>query len=701
MNLINVENVTKSYGPTPLLDAVSLGIDEGDRVGVVGRNGGGKTTLVEILAKAAEPDEGRVTHARGLRAGYLTQRDVFPPGATVRGVVLGDRPEHEWAGDTRARDILSGLIGDLDLDATLDGMSGGELRRIALARLLVPDLDLVILDEPTNHLDLEAIDWLARHLRGRRVALLVVTHDRWFLDEVTDRTWEVVDGRVERYEGGYSAYVLAKAERARIAAATEAKRRNLLRKELAWLRRGPQARTSKPKFRVDAAQALIADEPPPRDAVELTRFATARLGKTVLEAEDVTVRVDSRSGAPAERREPTRTFPPGGVGGRPPGGEGVDSRSGAPAEWREPTRTFPPGGVGGRPPGGEGVDSRSGAPAEWRESTRTFPPGGVGGRPPGGEGVDSRKRESTRTLFEHLTWRLGPGDRIGVVGVNGSGKSTLLRLLDGSVAPESGRLVRGRTVQLAHLSQNLEELDPSRRVLESVEEIRRRITVGKREWTAGQLLERLGFRGDRQWTPVGDLSGGERRRLQLLRLLMGEPNVLLLDEPTNDLDIETLTEVEDLLDGWPGTLVVVSHDRYFLERVTDRIVALLGDGRVSLLPGGVDEYLRRRAEGTAPTRAAASGTTATAVTAPKPTDSAAKGGAAKGGGREWRARKELDRLERRLDRLAQQEAELHEQLAAAATDYERLQELDGKLKAIQAEAARVEEEWLMLAEDVS
>jgi len=601
VNLINVENVTKSYGPEPLLDAVSLGIDEGDRVGVVGRNGGGKTTLVEILAKAAEPDEGRVTHARGLRAGYLTQRDAFPPGATVRGVVLGDRPEHEWAGDTRARDILSGLIGDLDLDAALGGMSGGELRRIALARLLVPDLDLIILDEPTNHLDLEAIDWLARHLRGRRVALLVVTHDRWFLDEVTDRTWEVVDGRVERYEGGYSAYVLAKAERARIAAATEAKRRNLLRKELAWLRRGPRARTSKPKFRVDAAQALIADEPPPRDAVELTRFATARLGKTVLEAEDVTVRV----GAPS------------------------------------------------------------------------------------------------RTLFEHLTWRLGPGDRIGVVGVNGSGKSTLLRLLDGSVAPGSGRLVRGRTVQLAHLSQNLEELDPSRRVLESVEEIRRRITVGKREWTAGQLLERLGFRGDRQWTPVGDLSGGERRRLQLLRLLMGEPNVLLLDEPTNDLDIETLTEVEDLLDGWPGTLVVVSHDRYFLERVTDRVVALLGDGRVSMLPGGVDEYLRRRAEGTVPARAAASGTTATAVTAPKPADSGAKGGAAKGGGQEWRARKELDRLERRLDRLAQQEAELHEQLAAAATDYERLQELDGRLKAIQAEAARVEEEWLMLAEDVS
>ncbi|WP_067456023.1 ABC-F family ATP-binding cassette domain-containing protein [Actinomadura macra] len=589
MNLINLENVTKAYGPQPLLDAISLGLDDGDRVGVVGRNGGGKSTLVSVLARQTEPDGGRVTHARGLRLGFLTQRDEFPEGATVRSVVLGDRAEHEWAGDTGARDVLAGLLSGLDLDAPLAGMSGGERRRVALARLLVPESDLLILDEPTNHLDIEAIDWLARYLKTRKVALLVVTHDRWFLDEITDRTWEVVDGRVERYEGGYSAYVLAKAERSRIAAATEAKRQNLLRKELAWLRRGPQARTSKPKFRVDAAQALIADEPPLRDAVELTRFATARLGKTVYDLEDVTVRLGDRS------------------------------------------------------------------------------------------------------LFERMTWRLGPGDRVGLVGVNGSGKSTLLRLLDGSVAPVAGTVVQGKTVQLAHLTQNLEELDPSRRVLESVEEIRRRITVGKREWTASQLLERLGFPGDRQWTPVGDLSGGERRRLQVLRLLMGEPNVLLLDEPTNDLDIETLTEVEDLLDGWPGTLVVVSHDRYFLERITDHVVALLGDGRVSLLPGGIDEYLERRAAGTAPSRPPESPAKPAkqAEAAPKPK-----------GGQDWKARKELDRLERRLEKLAGQEAELHERLAAHATDYAKLQELDGRLKEIQAEAAQVEEEWLMLAEDV-
>ncbi|MGI5204202.1 ABC-F family ATP-binding cassette domain-containing protein [Spirillospora sp. CA-108201] len=586
MNLINLENVAKAYGPKPLLDAVSLGLDEGDRVGVVGRNGGGKSTLVSVLARETEPDDGRVTHARGIRLGYLTQRDEFPEGATVRSVVLGDRAEHEWAGDVRAREILGGLLADLDLDAPLAGMSGGERRRVALARLLVPESDLILLDEPTNHLDIEAIDWLARHLRGRKVALLVVTHDRWFLDEVTDRTWEVVDGRVERYEGGYSAYVLAKAERSRIAAATEAKRQNLLRKELAWLRRGPQARTSKPKFRVDAAQALIADEPPARDAVELTRFATARLGKTVYDIEDVGVRLGDRE------------------------------------------------------------------------------------------------------LFRRMTWRLGPGDRVGLVGVNGSGKSTLLRLLDGSVQAASGTVVQGKTVQLAHLSQNLEDLDPARRVLESVEEIRRRITVGKREWTASQLLERLGFAGDRQWTPVGDLSGGERRRLQLLRLLMGEPNVLLLDEPTNDLDIETLTEVEDLLDGWPGTLVVVSHDRYFLERITDHVVALLGDGRVSMLPGGVDEYLERRAAGTAPKPGSVRDEPAPAP--PKP----------KVGGQDWKARKELDRLERRLEKLAAQQAALHEQLAAHATDYAKLQELDARLKEIQAEAAGVEEEWLMLAEDL-
>jgi ATP-binding cassette subfamily F protein uup len=574
VNLINAEGLGKAYGPVPLLDDVSLGVSAGDRIGVVGRNGGGKTTLVSVLAGRVDYDSGRVTHARDLRLGYLGQRDELPRDATVRSVVFKDRAEHDWAGDPRAREILGGLLPGVPLDAPIVGMSGGERRRVALADLLVPQTDVLVLDEPTNHLDIEAIAWLAGHLKTR--TLIVVTHDRWFLDEVTDRTWEVADGQVHRYDGGYSAYVLAKAERARIAASAEEKRQNLLRKELAWLRRGPQARSTKPKFRVDAANALIADEPPARDTVELVRFATARLGKTVYDVEDVTVRLGDR------------------------------------------------------------------------------------------------------TLFEHLTWQLGPGDRIGLVGVNGSGKTTLLRLLDGSVTPKAGHVRKGKTVQLAHLSQELVELEPTRRVLESVEEIKRRITLGKREFTAGQMLERFGFRGDAQWTPVGDLSGGERRRLQLLRLLMAEPNVLLLDEPTNDLDIDTLTELEDLLDGWPGSLVLVSHDRYFLERVSDHVLALLGDGRLAMLPGGVDEYLERRTK------------------SPEPPVRTAESKPAKNA---WQAKKDLDRLERRIERLGERETELHDLMAAHATDHEKLLTLDADLRAVRAEREDAEEQWLELADD--
>ena len=576
MNLINAEDLGKAYGPVPLLDGVSLGVSAGDRIGIVGRNGGGKTTLVSVLAGRTDHDSGRVTRTRDLRLGYLSQRDEFAASATVRSLVFGERAEHDWAGDARARDILAGLLPGVPLDAPVAGMSGGERRRVALSRLLVPETDLIVLDEPTNHLDIEAIAWLAGHLKDR--TLIVVTHDRWFLDEVTDRTWEVSDGQVHRYEGGYSAYVLAKAERSRIAASAEEKRQNLLRKELAWLRRGPQARTSKPKFRVDAANALIADEPPARDSVELVRFATARLGKTVYDVEDAAVQLGDR------------------------------------------------------------------------------------------------------TLFEHLTWQLGPGDRVGLVGVNGSGKTTLLRLLEGSVRPRTGRVVTGKTVRLAHLSQELAELDPARRVLETVAEIRQRITIGKREFSAGQMLERFGFRGDAQWTPVGDLSGGERRRLQLLRLLMDEPNVLLLDEPTNDLDIETLTELEDLLDGWPGSLVLVSHDRYFLERVSDHVVALLGDGGVKMLPGGVEEYLDRRSRTTPePARPAE----------PKP--AVAKNA--------WQAKKDLDRLERRIERLGERETELHDLMADHATDHEKLLTLDAELRAVRTEREETEEQWLELAED--
>ncbi|MFC4122175.1 ABC-F family ATP-binding cassette domain-containing protein [Nonomuraea zeae] len=621
MNLVNLESVSHAYGPKPLLSDVSLGVEAGERIGVVGRNGGGKTTLMSVIAGDVRPDSGRVTHNRGLRVGFLSQQDTLDPGATVGEIVLGELAEHEWAGDQRVREILANLIGDLDLAAKSTALSGGERRRTALAQLLIDDHDLLMLDEPTNHLDIEAIAWLAGHLAGRKSALVVVTHDRWFLDAVSTRTWEVVDGRVERYEGGYAAYVLAKAERARIAQAAEERRQNLMRKEIAWLRRGPPARTSKPKFRIDAAQALIANEPPPRESVELMKFATARLGKTVYDLDDVTLHA-----------------------------------------------------------------------------------GGPGSGP---------------LVLDHLTWQFGPGDRIGLIGVNGSGKSSVLRLLADTVKPDSGRVVKGKTVRLAHLSQELTELDPTRRVLESVEEIRKYLQLGKREWTASQLLERLGFKGDAQWKVIGDLSGGERRRLQLLRLLMDDPNVLLLDEPTNDLDIETLNELEDLLDGWPGTLILVSHDRYFLERVTDRCVALLGDGKLALLPGGVDEYLERRAAGTALTARLGNGATTT-TTATRPGGAASGGDATEGTASQGSApgssvagqdklsglsakeerelRKELNRLERQLDKLSDQETRLHAAMAEAASDYAKLGSLDAQLREISAQKDAIEAEWLETAD---
>jgi ABC transport system ATP-binding/permease protein len=599
VNLISLEKAAKAYAHRTLLDNVSLGVSAGDRVGVVGRNGAGKSTLLALLAGRTVPDAGRVAMASGLRLGYLPQGDqltgtageiVFPGGATST----------PWEADPRVRAIMAELLPGIGLDAQAGQLSGGERRRVALASLLVAERDVLLLDEPTNHLDIEAIDWLGRHLRERGAAVVVVSHDRWLLDQVCERTWEIDRGQVHSAEGGYSAYVLAQAERERGEEAAERRRRNLARKELAWLQRGARARTTKAKFRVEAANALIAAEPPPRDSVELTRLATARLGKTVIELEDVTV--------------------------------------------------------------------------------------SAGGR----------------TLLDRGTWRLGPGDRVGIVGVNGSGKTSLLNVLDGTVLARpgaggpglhaDGTVVRGKTVRLAHLSQELAELDPDQRVREAVEEIRLRIRVGDRELSAGQLLERLGFSAERQRTRAGDLSGGERRRVQMLRLLMTEPNVLLLDEPTNDLDIETLTELEDLLDGWPGTLVVVSHDRYFLERVTEHVVALLGDGKLSFLGGGVDEYLDR-------VRAARRAPSPGSPAAAPPSAGSAAGGRPSAA-EERIARKELQRLERQLDRLSAREAGLSAELAANATDYEKLTVLGAELKATQAEKADLEERWLEVAADL-
>ncbi|HEX2820490.1 MAG TPA: ABC-F family ATP-binding cassette domain-containing protein [Streptosporangiaceae bacterium] len=600
MNLISLEKAAKAYAHRRLLDGVSLGVSAGDRIGVVGRNGAGKSTLLALLAGKAEPDTGRVAMATGLRLGYLPQSDQL--AGTVGEIVFGraDGPAiTPWEADPRARMIMSELLPGISLDAAAQRLSGGERRRAALAALLVAERDVLLLDEPTNHLDIEAIDWLGGHLRDRGCAVIVVSHDRWLLDTVCERTWEVDRGRVHSAEGGYSAYVLAQAERERGEEAAERRRRNLARKELAWLQRGAKARSTKAKFRVEAATALIASEPPPRDSVELTRLATARLGKTVVELEDVSISV----------------------------------------------------------------------------------------------GADGRERR----LLDHVTWRLGPGDRVGMVGVNGSGKTSLLTVLaEGGLAEEGlarsglhadGTIVRGKTVRLAYLSQELAELDPDLRVREAVEEIRLRIQVGDRELSAGQLLERLGFTAERQWTKIGDLSGGERRRVQLLRLLMDEPNVLLLDEPTNDLDIETLTEFEDLLDGWPGTLVVVSHDRYFLERVTEHVVALLGDRKLAFLGGGVDEYLDRvRALRDTPVGQP-----------PAPARPQPAGAPAPSAAEERTARKELQRLERQLQRLSARETELAEQLAANATDYEKLTALGAELKATQAEKSDLEDRWLTVA----
>ncbi len=593
-NLINLERVSKAYGIRPLLAEVSLGIALGERVGIVGRNGDGKSTLLKLLVGEEEADSGRISRTRDLQIGYLHQGDELDDTHSVREAVLGGRSDHEWAGDATMRQVVAELLAGIDLDRAVHGLSGGERRRCSLSALLLGRHDLIILDEPTNHLDVEAVAWLAAHLVTLPSALIVVTHDRWFLDAVCQQTWEVHDGQVDSYEGGYAAFVLAKAERQRQAAATEVRRQNLVRKELAWLRRGAPARTSKPKFRIDAANTLIEDVPAPRDRLELQRFASQRLGKDVIDVED----------------------------------------------------------------------------------------------------VDLARGE--KVLLDHATWRLGPGDRIGIVGVNGAGKTSLLNLLSGALAPQHGKVKHGRTVVLQHLTQAIDEVDPEARVLASVESVRRVTkTLDGQELSATSMLERFGFTQDKLTARLGDLSGGERRRFQLLRLLLTEPNVLLLDEPTNDLDIDTLNVLEDFLDGWPGTLVVVSHDRYFLERVTDSVWALLGDGQVSMLPRGVDEYLERRS---ALLAAAQSAHRSAAVSAPA---AEALGGPTKaraGSAEDRAARKVLAKVDKQLERVALREAELEAQMAAHLDDYDLLATLGQQAAELAAEKEALEWEWLEASE---
>ena len=581
-NIINIEGVSKAFDIRPLLVDVSLGVSEGERIGIVGRNGGGKSTLVKVLAGVEPPDQGRVTRANWARLGMLAQVDTAEAGATVRDVVVGSKKTHEWASDSGVREIFAGLFGGYNselLDRPFGSLSGGEKRRVGIAKLIIEPLDIILMDEPTNHLDVEGVAWLSEHIRKRReLAVVVITHDRWFLDEVSDTMWEVVDGKVEAYDGGYSAFVLSKAERSRQQAAEDARKNNLIRKELAWLRRGAPARTSKPKFRVDAANQLIASEPAPRNKAELLNFAANRLGNSVYEIHHARLAIGET------------------------------------------------------------------------------------------------------TLIDSLNWNIGPGDRIGIVGVNGSGKTTLMRTLAGQYRFAAGKIQTGVTVKAAFLSQHLQELDPSWRVLEAVEKVALHVELGGgREISASQLCERLGFDYEGQQRMVRDLSGGEKRRLQLTRLLMDSPNVLLLDEPTNDFDVETLTALEDLLDTYAGVLIVISHDRYFLERVCDRFVGLLGDQALRDLPRGVDQYLELRSTMIEQSMR----------TAPKKTISDAA--------QVRLIKKEIAKLEKQIEKVQSEEKNLLSEQEAASFDHQKLIEIAEKLETIQSLRQKFEDEWLELS----
>jgi len=590
-NLINLENVSKTWGLKTLLDGVSLGVQTGERIGIVGVNGGGKTTLLEVLTGIEPPDAGRVSHTSDLRMAVVTQRFLLDDALTVGQAVVEPLglQTFEWASNARVREVLQGTgVAELGLDTPVGQLSGGERRRVNLAAALVQDLDLVVLDEPTNHLDVEGVQWLADHLLARKVAVVVVTHDRWFLDTVATLTWEVHDGAVDVYEGGYNDWTFARAERARQADAIEQRRQNLARKELAWLRRGAPARTSKPRYRIEAAEALIKDVPPPRDTVELMAFSKQRQGRVVIELEDA--RIDAPDG---------------------------------------------------------------------------------------------------RTLVDHLTWRLAPGERIGLVGVNGSGKTTLLRTLAGEYPLAAGKRIEGQTTRIGWLRQELDDLDPERRVIDAVEDVATYISFGKKELSASQLAERLGFSPKRQRTPVRDLSGGERRRLQLTRVLMAEPNVLLLDEPTNDLDIDTLQELENLLDSWPGTLVVISHDRYLIERIADSTYALFGDGKLTNLPGGIQQYLDQRAD-----QARTAGVLDLGEGQPEAVDKQMSSQ------EERELQKKMKALERKIAKENERAEALEAEIAALseAGDFDAIGAKTNELTAAKDAREELEMEWLELGE---
>lgn len=719
---LGLEHVSLAFATKTVFTDVTQGVFEGDRIGIVGRNGDGKSTLLKLLDGTQEPDSGRVTRRNGLTFGMLTQRDALDDNATLREAALGGREDYEWASQQQSREIVEALLGGMNLDAKIGSLSGGQRRRADLARLLLKDWDILALDEPTNHLDVITIHWLAEHLKNRwsrgTGALLLVTHDRWFLDEVCESMWEVHDGQIEPFEGGYSAYMLQRVERDRQADVRETKRRNLARKELAWLSRGARARSTKQKFHVKAATELIADVPPMRNTLELKQMATARLGKQVVDLVDVTQVYDREQGAYADIDPDAAAL-------------AASARSASTVDVVEPMVQEPQvfGSVtiavddADDPRLASAFGARAAEVAAEHELTHHEPAGEINALRGTRDDADADETSaaveitvSGRKILDDVTWLIGPGDRFGIVGANGAGKSTLLKILDGTLTPTAGRVNIGKTVRFAVLSQRLDELEKlgKYKVKEVLSRYKPSYIVDGKEVTPGQLMERLGFEAAQLMTPIRDLSGGQKRRMQLLLILLDEPNVLIMDEPGNDLDTDMLAVMEDLLDTWPGTLIVVSHDRYLLERVTDEQFALIG-GKVRHLPGGVQDYLDmveqlKRGEDPLGLEGAAGGPATGG-------DSAANGGgsadaasaataaepeAPKLSGKAYAdASRRVSAIERKLEKIATQKEQLEAQMAAHdPSDYAGLNELNGQLQALAAESDGLEAEWLDLSEQM-
>ena len=698
---LGLEHVSLAFATKTIFTDVTQGVFEGDRIGIVGRNGDGKSTLLHLFKGIQEPDSGRVTKRGGLTFGMLDQRDPLDDDATVRAAALEGREDYEWAADNKSREIVEALLGGINLNARVGSLSGGQRRRADLARLLLKDWDILALDEPTNHLDVVTIHWLAEHLKNRwskgQGALLLVTHDRWFLDEVCESMWEVHDGVIDPFEGGYSAYMLQRVERDRQADVRETKRRNLARKELAWLSRGARARSTKQKFHVKAARELIADVPPMRNAVELKQMATSRLGKQVVDLIDVT-----QIFAKSQGEQPVTPTDDTAADQAPASSSQIDI---VPSLYSEPRVTgsvevavdtlADPRLVDAGVPESIQAAAEAKAKAEALAERKGVTEESVAPQ------VTSAAQKITvagRKILDDVTWLIGPGDRFGIVGANGAGKSTLLKLIDGTLTPTAGHVNIGKTVKFAVLSQRLDELEKlgKYKIKEVLSRYKPSYIVDGKEVTPGQLMERLGFESAQLMTPIRDLSGGQKRRMQLLLILLDEPNVLIMDEPGNDLDTDMLAVMEDLLDTWPGTLIVVSHDRYLLERVTDQQFALIG-GKVRHLPGGVDDYLDmiEKAKTAAPAGVSASqkepadsGVTATADDAHKLS------------GKEFReTSKRISAIERKLAKLEEQKTALEADMAAHdPSDYEGLNKLNGQLQAVSDESGALEAEWMELSE---